>query len=38
MIECDNVLCDIGWFYFLCVGVRRKFRGEWYCLECKSDE
>ena len=38
MIECDNVSCDIGWFHFSCVGVRRKPKGEWYCPECKSDE
>ena len=38
MIECDNVSCDIGWFHFSCVGVRRKPKGEWYCPECKSDK
>jgi len=38
MIECENVSCDIGWFHFSCVGVRRKPRAEWYCPECKSDE
>lgn len=36
MIACDNPSCQIEWFHYDCVGVRRKPKGDWFCPECKS--
>ena len=37
MIACENVGCDIVWFYYACVNVKRKPRGRWFCPDCKRD-
>ena len=36
MIACDNSNCDIHWFHYKCVGVKRAPRGKWYCSSCKK--
>ena len=36
MIECDNKECKIGWFHFICVGIKRTPRGQWFCPDCKQ--
>lgn len=37
MIACDNEDCDIVWFHYACVNVKRKPRGKWFCLDCKRE-
>ena len=37
MIACDNDDCDIVWFHYACVNVKRKPRGKWFCPDCKRD-
>lgn len=37
MIACDNEDCDIVWFHYPCVNVKRKPRGKWFCPDCKRD-
>ena len=36
MIACDNSNCNIHWFHYKCVGVKRAPRGKWYCSSCKK--
>ncbi|KAK6186622.1 hypothetical protein SNE40_005911 [Patella caerulea] len=36
MIKCDNSDCPYGWFHYKCVNVRRKPRGQQFCLNCKT--
>lgn len=38
MITCDNKTCDIVWFHYSCVNIRRKPRGKWLCSSCKEDD
>ena len=38
MIQCDNESCEISWFHFPCVSIRRKPKGKWFCDECKNDD
>ena len=37
MIACDNSTCDIVWFHYACVNIRRKPKGKWYCPHCKNE-
>lgn len=36
MIQCNNGECQIGWFHYSCVNVKRKPRGKWLCPKCKK--
>lgn len=36
MIQCDNESCEISWFHYPCVNVRRKPKGQWYCPGCQA--
>ena len=36
MIGCDNPECNITWFHYKCVGIKRAPRGKWYCSHCKA--
>eukprot|EP01006_Ploeotia_vitrea_P016548 TRINITY_DN47271_c0_g1_i2.p2 TRINITY_DN47271_c0_g1~~TRINITY_DN47271_c0_g1_i2.p2 ORF type:complete len:218 (+),score=112.21 TRINITY_DN47271_c0_g1_i2:24-656(+) len=36
MVACDNANCEIEWFHFVCVGLRQKPKGKWYCDECRE--
>uniref|UniRef100_A0A1X7UQB3 PHD-type domain-containing protein n=2 Tax=Amphimedon queenslandica TaxID=400682 RepID=A0A1X7UQB3_AMPQE len=31
MVACDNEDCDIEWFHYECVSIKRKPKGEWFC-------
>lgn len=35
MIQCENPDCDLVWFHYDCVNIRRKPRGKWFCSQCK---
>lgn len=37
MIVCDNDDCEIVWFHYKCVNVRRKPSGEWFCPDYKRE-
>lgn len=37
MIMCSHEGCQIGWFHYRCVDVKRKPRGKWLCPRCKHD-
>jgi len=37
MILCDNDLCPIEWFHFVCVALTTKPKGKWYCPKCRGD-
>lgn len=34
MVACDNEDCEIEWFHFACVGLKRKPTGRWFCPDC----
>ena len=34
MIACDNVECNVQWFHYKCVGLKRAPRGKWFCKKC----
>lgn len=34
MIECDNPYCEIRWFHFSCVGLKKVPTDWWYCPKC----
>lgn len=36
MICCDNENCPIGWYHYLCEGITRKPKGQWYCKMCSQ--
>ena len=36
MVECDNPKCELKWFHFPCVGLKRPPHGDWYCPNCRS--
>ena len=36
MIACENPECNIVWFHYRCVGIKRAPRGRWYCSSCKK--
>ena len=36
MIECANKTCDMKWFHFRCVNLKRAPKGDWFCLKCKK--
>lgn len=38
MIACDNPTCDVVWFHYACVNIRRKPKGKWYCPHCKNED
>ncbi|XP_054281141.1 inhibitor of growth protein 1-like [Macrosteles quadrilineatus] len=38
MIMCDNRLCPMQWFHFLCVGIESAPKGNWFCELCRKDE
>ena len=31
MIACDNPSCQLEWFHYKCVNIKRKPKGSWYC-------
>ncbi|CAB0005699.1 unnamed protein product [Nesidiocoris tenuis] len=37
MILCDNDLCPIEWFHFVCVSLTTKPKGRWFCPKCRGD-
>ncbi|KAF6199749.1 hypothetical protein GE061_006047 [Apolygus lucorum] len=37
MILCDNDLCPIEWFHFVCVSLTTKPKGKWFCPKCRGD-
>ena len=37
MILCDNDLCPIEWFHFVCVSLTSKPKGKWFCPKCRGD-
>ncbi|XP_014251081.1 inhibitor of growth protein 1 [Cimex lectularius] len=37
MIMCDNDLCPIEWFHFVCVSLVTKPKGKWFCPRCRGD-
>jgi len=34
MVACDNADCNIEWFHYECVGLKRQPKGRWFCPEC----
>ena len=34
MVACDNISCEIKWFHFDCVGLKRAPRNKWFCEDC----
>lgn len=36
MVGCDNADCKIEWFHFVCVGLKEKPKGKWYCSDCAA--
>eukprot|EP00300_Choanocystis_sp_HF-7_P027810 c33051_g1_i1.p1 GENE.c33051_g1_i1~~c33051_g1_i1.p1 ORF type:complete len:205 (-),score=50.22 c33051_g1_i1:123-737(-) len=34
MVACDNTECEVEWFHFECVGLKKQPKGRWYCKEC----
>ena len=34
MIGCDNLECPIEWFHFVCVDLKTKPKGKWFCPKC----
>ena len=38
MTACDNPTCDIVWFHYACVNIRRKPKGKWYCPHYKNED
>ena len=36
MIICDNETCDIGWYHYGCINMKRKPRGRWICPKFKK--
>ena len=35
MIACGSMECDIEWYHYACVGVKRAPEGLWICSSCK---
>ncbi|CAJ0578852.1 unnamed protein product, partial [Mesorhabditis spiculigera] len=38
MVCCDNQKCSIEWFHFVCVDLKKKPTGKWYCPECRQND
>ncbi|CAJ0941859.1 unnamed protein product, partial [Mesorhabditis belari] len=38
MVCCDNQKCEIEWFHFECVDLKRKPTGKWYCPSCRHPD
>ena len=38
MVGCDNDDCVIEWFHFVCVALKAKPRGKWYCPSCREGD
>ena len=36
MIGCENVNCDVKWFYMKCLKIKNKPKGKWFCPTCHS--
>ncbi|VVC40507.1 Zinc finger, FYVE/PHD-type,Zinc finger, PHD-type,Zinc finger, RING/FYVE/PHD-type,Zinc finger, PHD- [Cinara cedri] len=36
MIGCDGSNCQVEWFHFDCVGIKKAPRGKWYCPDCQK--
>ena len=36
MLRCANHDCDMEWFHYGCINIKRKPRGDWYCAACKE--
>ena len=34
MIGCDGKGCEIEWFHFVCVSLKDKPEGRWFCPDC----
>uniref|UniRef100_A0A1X7UVF1 PHD-type domain-containing protein n=1 Tax=Amphimedon queenslandica TaxID=400682 RepID=A0A1X7UVF1_AMPQE len=34
MIGCDNPSCDIEWFHYACIRIKRAPKGKWFCPNC----
>ena len=37
MIACHNPECEIVWFHYKCVYIKRKPKGRWLCPHCKDE-
>ena len=37
LAACDNGDCDIVWYHYKCVGLKRKPRGDWFCPKCMAN-
>ncbi len=37
MVACDNEDCKIEWFHYVCVGLTRQPKKEWYCRFCAPE-
>lgn len=38
MVACSNTDCEIAWFHYKCLNIRRKPKGKWLCPDCSFDE
>ncbi|OQV16512.1 putative Inhibitor of growth protein 2 [Hypsibius exemplaris] len=38
MVGCDYEKCAIEWFHFVCVTLKAKPRGKWYCPACRDGD
>lgn len=36
MIACDNTECEIEWYHYSCVNIKRAPEGSWFCPQCKE--
>ncbi|KAK7290433.1 hypothetical protein RIF29_04861 [Crotalaria pallida] len=36
MVACDHNDCKIEWFHFVCVGLKEKPKGKWFCPNCAA--
>ena len=36
MIGCDGFNCNIEWFHYSCVGLKRAPKNSWFCDSCKK--
>lgn len=35
MVGCDYEDCEIEWFHYECVGLKKQPEGKWYCPQCR---
>ncbi|XP_055348916.1 chromodomain-helicase-DNA-binding protein 4-like [Paramacrobiotus metropolitanus] len=37
MVLCDNAHCELKWFHFTCLRMRKTPPGKWYCPSCRQE-